>query len=246
MSWALKRASAVFAVSDPLARLACELGARQQAVRTVGNGVDTALCQAACAAVRPACRDSYTIVSAGRLTPRKGHQDVIRAVAGLRLQGVAARLRIIGEAGRGVRSHEPQLRKLADDLGVAREVEFAGWMPQKLLAAAMAEADVVCLASEREGWPNVIHEALACGTPVVGYCVGSMPMLVPDERYGFVVPVGDAEALQSALEQALRKPWDRSAIAAWGRSRTWDVVAREVLLVLNQIAGSPGAVQRAN
>jgi len=48
----------------------------------------------------------------------------------------------------------------------------------------MSAADVFCLASEREGWPNVIHEALACGLPVVATNVGGVPEMIPSDRFG--------------------------------------------------------------
>lgn len=238
MAWALKRASAVFAVSSQLGQLAAELGARPHTIRMVGNGVAPDFSEAA-RRFGPAGHGSpYTILSIGRLSENKGHQHVIRVVAQLRRSGIPVRLRIIGEAGRGIRSHGPDLEKLIAQLDVSEHVEMAGWMPQSALAEAMAQADVMCLASHREGWPNVVHEALACGTPVVAFDVGSVATLIPDERYGFVVPREDCAALQQALERALNKSWDRSAIAAWGGSRTWETVAQELLPVLREVAGA--------
>jgi glycosyltransferase involved in cell wall biosynthesis len=100
----------------------------------------------------------------------------------------------------------------------------------------MTAADVFCLASSREGWPNVVNEALACATPVVTTDVGGAPDMVPGEEYGFVVPAGDGEALGAALRRALTKDWDRKAIAAWGGSRSWSNVAAETFEVLHAAA----------
>jgi teichuronic acid biosynthesis glycosyltransferase TuaC len=87
---------------------------------------------------------------------------------------------------------------------------------------------VFCLASDVEGWPNVVHEALSCGTPVVVTRVGAVPEMVPSDHLGRIVPVQDQPALVDALQHALLHVWNRDAIARWGRLRGWDRVADEV------------------
>jgi glycosyltransferase involved in cell wall biosynthesis len=99
----------------------------------------------------------------------------------------------------------------------------------------MAAADLFCLASSREGWPNVVNESLACGLPVVATDVGAIPEMIPSEQYGLIVPPDNAVALQNALREALGRNWDRSAIADWGQSRSWAQVAREVLQEMRQV-----------
>ena len=69
------------------------------------------------------------------------------------------------------------LRRLAQGLGVTGRVHFLGSMPQKRLAGVYNAADVLVLASIREGLPNVVLEALACGTPVVATAVWGTPRL---------------------------------------------------------------------
>jgi glycosyltransferase involved in cell wall biosynthesis len=98
----------------------------------------------------------------------------------------------------------------------------------------MSAANLVCLASTREGWPNVVNEALACGSPVVAMDVGGVPDMITSDRYGFIVPVDNQGALENALARALACNWDRRAIAEWGMSRSWEQVAVEVLNVLRE------------
>ena len=63
----------------------------------------------------------------------------------------------------------------------------------------MCAADVFCLSSSREGWPNVVHEALACGTPVVATEVGAIPELLCRSEYGLIVPPNDPAALENGV-----------------------------------------------
>jgi glycosyltransferase involved in cell wall biosynthesis len=89
----------------------------------------------------------------------------------------------------------------------------------------MAAADVFCLPSVREGCPNVILEALASGRPVVATRVGGIPELV-SERTALLVPPADAEALGSALRQALDARWDPAALRQSVSHFSWDTSAR--------------------
>ncbi len=108
-------------------------------------------------------------------------------------------------------------------------MRILGNLPPDALARLFNAADVFCLASSREGWPNVLHEAMACGAPAVAVDVGAVPDMIPSDKYGLVVPPDIPGALQNALEKALRQSWDRNEIAALGQARSWDPVAREVL-----------------
>ena len=248
LTWAVRRAARIFSVSERLRQFAIGLGAGPDKVRTIPNGVDTAI-------FHPrkgiAVRIQYgldpqkpLIVSAGALIERKGHHRVIRAVSAL---NAAARghvqLAIIGGAG-AEGAYEQEIKRTISALHLEMNVRLVGSVSGPEMARWMAAADVLCLASTREGWPNVVNEALACGTPVVATDVGAVPDMLPDARYGFVVPVNDEAALGAALDQALRKEWDRSAIAAWGQRRSWSHVAQDVLEEMHSaIAGAKGMEQ---
>jgi teichuronic acid biosynthesis glycosyltransferase TuaC len=95
------------------------------------------------------------------------------------------------------------------------------------MAELMSAADIFCLASSNEGWPNVVHEALACGTPVVATGVGAIPEMLASGR-GLIVPVNEPAHLEKALALALQMNWDRAAVSAWARARSWDEVASEL------------------
>jgi glycosyltransferase involved in cell wall biosynthesis len=247
MSWALRRADRVVAVSENLRRLALDLGVDGQRVRTVPNGIHAGTFyprdRAAARArfdIRPA---EAVILSAGDLAELKGHHRVIAAMRDLSARGVRARLLIAGGIGRSGR-YAATLRRQVHDDGLSECVTFVGELSQEDLGVLMSAADVFCLASSTEGWPNVVNEALACGTPVVATDVGAVREMVESDGHGYVVPVGDQSALSDALHTALTRAWDREAIAARGRSRSWSQVAGDVLEIMQAVvdarATAPG------
>lgn len=151
------------------------------------------------------------ILAVGALKPAKDYPTLLRAFAILR-ESVDARLLIVGE---GVeREH---LTSLARDLGIGASVDFPGYLPSP--TAAFRLADLHVLSSSREGFANVLVEALEQGTPVVATDCRSGPREILDGgRFGTLSPVGDAAALGSALRAALDAPVDRAELqarAAW-------------------------------
>ncbi len=238
IAWAVRRASRIVAVSRPLGDFAVELGADRSRVTVIPNGIDTATFhprdRSECRTKHGIPADGKLILSAGELIEAKGHHMVIRAVQGLAERGIAAQAIIAGGVARGGRPYDRELRQLVAGLGLVRSVRFAGWVDRDSLAELAAAADVVCLASYTEGWPNVVHEALACGTPVVASAVGSVPDMIPSERYGLVVPARNQDALTNALCDALQRSWNRAEIASWGQARSWDCVAGEVAAVMRE------------
>jgi glycosyltransferase involved in cell wall biosynthesis len=238
MGWALRRAALVVTMSAELSRFATGLGAAAGKVNTIPNGVDGTVffpqdrTQARLKHRLPA--DAKVILSAGHLIELKRHHDIIKALHKLRQDGLDAHLLIAGGPGGGGPSWEDRLHRLAFTLGIADAIRFLGPVEQSVLAELMAAADVFCLASAREGCPNVVNEAMACGTPVVATRVGAVPILIPSEQYGFIVPAQDEAALYQALQQALQKSWDHASIAARGQSRSWRQVARELLAQIRQ------------
>jgi glycosyltransferase involved in cell wall biosynthesis len=238
MSWALRRADRVIAVSEGLRELALELGVDPRRVKTVPNGIDSELFvrrdRGHCRSAHGIAPDERVILSAGDLAQLKGHHRVIAAVQELNAHGVRARLLIAGGIGRSGRYAEALLEQVTAN-GLDGQVAFLGEVPQARLAELMCAADVFCLASSTEGWPNVVNEALACGTPVVATDVGAVRQMVAGDAYGYVIAVNDADALASALRAALTRTWDNDGISAWGRLRSWSQVAEEVLAEMRTV-----------
>lgn len=236
--WAIRRADRVITVSQRLREFAIESGAAANRVVTIPNGVDTGLFYPREGQVvrerLELATDTPLILSAGYLIERKGHHRVIQALHRLRACDVTAHLIIAGGPG-AEGAFEQTLRRQVADLALEKQVHFLGHVETEAMPELMSAADVVCLASSREGWPNVVNEALACGTPVVATDIGGVPDMLTSDRYGFVVPAGDQRALETALQKALLKSWDRDAIAEWGQKRSWQTVADDVIRVFRDV-----------
>ena len=86
----------------------------------------------------------------------------------------------------------------------------------------------------------MVHEALACGTPVVATRVGGVPELINRPAFGLLVPPQDPLALKTALGEALARTWNRSEISSWAQSRSWERVSGEVLEEMVQVVKSSG------
>ena len=224
--WTLKKAAGIVAVSASLKEIIVQLGLTQSGVRVIGNGIDTTrfapveLGEARTHLGLP--QNNPIIVSVGSLIPRKGYQFLIPAFAQIALRFPKADLYIIGDGKYG-----SELKSLASESGVGDRTHFVGNVPNQELRYWFSAASVSCLVSSREGWPNVLQESLACGTPVVATRLWGAPEIVTSKELGILVDQ-DIPAIAAALEKALERAWDRGAIARHASKRTWDVVAAEV------------------
>lgn len=238
MAKALRRASAVIAVSTSLREFAVALGAAPERCFVIGNGVDPSVFYRrprAEARARLGMREGRIhLLSAGYLIPRKGHHRLAALLPALHAAGFEAELWIVGGPGREGDAR-PELERVIAQNRLGPFVHMVPPVTPEKLAEFMSACDLFCLASTREGWPNVLHEAMACGAPAVATRVGAVEDLIPSGDYGAVVPPTDDQALLEAILCALRRRFDREAIARRAAARTWEHVAREVHDVVETI-----------
>ncbi len=224
--WTLTHGAGVIAVSAALKDEMVGLGADRDKIHVVPNGVDAARFQPVPSAdarrslgLPP---DGPLIVAVGTLIPSKGHELAIRAVAQIRRRHRRLQLYILGEG-----QQRTFLEGLVRECGLSDTVHLMGKRPNAELQLWFSAATVSCLISAREGWPNVVIESLACGTPVVATRVGGIPEILHSEEVGLLVDQ-KIDSVAEGLTHALTKTWDRKAISVRARSRTWDEVAAEL------------------
>ena len=214
-----------------------EAGAQSERITVIPNGVDTALFRPGDrAAARRALGvppDGLVLFSAGALVEDKGHHHLIR---GLSLLGGEAKARLY-IAGTG--AYCGTLLRLVESLALRDRVTLLGPLDQQQMPLWYQAADLFCFGSYHEGCPNVVLEAVACGTPAVSTDVGGVPDLVEEGRSGVLFKPRSGEAFAAALRAALARPWDRAQIAALGARRSWAHVAAEYHALFEQVLAAP-------
>jgi len=134
------------------------------------------------------------LVYIGRLAREKGLYEALRALALARGQGANVRLAIAGSG-----PADAGLRRLALELGLAREVSFVGPVFGEAKLRFLGGADAFLFASHGEGLPYALLESMAAGVPVVATRVGAVPDIVIDGVHGLLVPQRDEEAIARAV-----------------------------------------------
>ena len=237
MRWASRVAAASIGVSQALVERMRELGLASPRQLVLRNGVDVERFRAdadrAALRARLGVQGEPLMVSVGNLVPLKGHDLVIEALAQLRAQGMDARLCIIG-AG----PLRAELEALGERLGLGEALRFLGALPQQELAAWYAAADMLLLASEREGWPNVLLESMACGTPVIATAVGGIPEIVKTPQTGRLVEDRSASSLAAAVQALWQSPPPRDAVRVHAQGFGWQATTEGQLALFADMTGA--------
>jgi glycogen(starch) synthase len=240
---AVAEADAVIVCSSAMREEICDvLGAPADRVTVVPNAVDVSAWRCGPGSIR-AAREYWLdrlsvpgglqqagpsagplVAAAGRLEWEKGFSTLIRALPDLReaYPGVRAVL-----AGRG--SYQPDLERLAADLGVTGVLVLPGWLGRRDLAALYAAADVVVVPSRYEPSGLVVREAQAAGATVIATATGGLSDAVRDGVTGALIGVGDVHALRDTVVGLTGDPAAARRLAQAGAAAvaklTWAQVA---------------------
>ena len=139
--------------------------------------------------------DAFVLGMVARFDVQKNHRNLVQALARLKRDGLSFTCLLIGD---GMDKNNRVLLDWLDLADIADHVKLLG--PRSDIPAVMNALDVHVLSSLGEAFPNVLAEAMACGTPCVTTNVGDAAVIVADQ--GWVVAPQDAEALADGLEQA--------------------------------------------
>ena len=182
--------------------------------RVIRNGVDLTRFDALPSPV------AGRIVMLARLAPPKRHDLALRALEDVRRRVPDAELHLVGDGpGRAA------VERLAAELGLREATRLLGTRAD--VPELLATAHCVLLASDYEGCPLSVLEAMAAGVPVVATAVGGIPEIVADGETGLLTPRGDAQALARALETVLADRALATRLGAEGRARARRELGRE-------------------
>ncbi len=234
MRWASHRACASIGVSQALTQAMANMGMPQSRLMMMPNGVDLDrfhLQPQIDARAALGWPSQPTLLSVGNLVENKGHHIAIEALPHL----PEFRLVIAGEG-----PEHKALQLLAIQLDVADRVQFMGRIAQDQLATCYSAADILVLASSREGWPNVLLESMACGTPVVATDVGGVPEIITSEIAGRLMTTRDAAGAAKSIQDLWRNMPGRKAVQACAMGSSWQSTSDQQINLFDRIvAGAP-------
>lgn len=233
--WASRVAAHSISVCEALRAEMIAIGMDPARVTTLRNGVDLQRfvpVDRAEARQRIGAAPGRLLVSVGLLTERKSHDILIRALPAL--PGATAII-----VGRG--EQEGPLRELARALGVADRVRLEGEVAQTELKYFYSAADAMVLSSSREGWANVLLEAMACGTRVVASNVWGTPEVVARPEAGELMDTRTPEGLVGALARVEARTEDRAATRTYAEQFSWDATTSGQLEIFERVLGSRAA-----
>ncbi len=156
------------------------------------------------------------IVLVGRLSPRKGVDVALEAIARLRAAGRPVSLEICGNAFPGYEWFVDQLRARAAEPDLAGAVHFAGYVTP--VSTALARAEIAIAPSLGESFGNAVAETLLAGRPLVASDVQGLGEIVTDGRTGLLVPPADPAALAAAIGRLLDDPGLAARLGVAGRA----------------------------
>jgi teichuronic acid biosynthesis glycosyltransferase TuaC len=197
-------------------------------VRVLRNGVDLDRFRPG---DRVAARERFgchrrTLASVGLLVERKGHHLVIESLKSL----PDTDLLIVGEG-----PQRESLQELAKSQGVADRVRFLGLVEHSQLDQVYNAADALVLASSREGWANVLLEAMACGTPVVATAVWGTPEVVARPEAGVLVMERSAAGVADGVARLFAELPDRGNTRRYAENFSWQATTAGQIELFHQI-----------
>lgn len=239
MHWTGHRAAANIGVSGALTKSMAAAGIPESKIKMMPNGVDLARFRIfAMGEMRAQLGwpNSPTLICVGNLVENKGQRLAIAALSQL----PNFRLVIAGEG-----PDRQALEALAKKMQVMSRVAFLGRMDQDRLVMCYGAADILVLPSSREGWPNVLLESMACGTPVVATPVGGIPEIITTPDAGVLM----ANRTAAALAQAVNALWNnlpsRDQVRACAEGAGWQATTAAQLELFNDIVSNSRAMSNA-
>ena len=224
----IRRSAHMIAVSQALKDALVSLRAPPEKVTVLRNGVDL---QAFHPRGRVDARQRHalsgpTLISVGHLIERKAHDLVVAAMPLL----PEYTLLVIGDG-----PERGALARQIEHLGLGARVRLMVAVPHERLQEYYVAADALVLASSREGWPNVLLEAMACGTPVVASNIWGNPEVVAAPEGGRLMGERTAEGIAGAVRELFSNLPHREETRRYAERHSWDETSRGQIRIFDQI-----------
>lgn len=234
----LLRCNYITSVSNDLRKQLNRLDIPRSKIKVIPNGIDLKrfniqdrkFCRSKLNSVTP----SKIILFVGSLDEVKATHFLIISFARLCKHNIDCHLWIVGKGHLG-----NNLKILVNELGVQGKVTFFPPQNHNLIPIFMGASDVFCLPSIREGRPNVIMEALACGLPIVASKVGGIPELVEHGKNGYLFDVGNTEQLEKFLIKSLLRDWPSNEIRKSVSHLNWTDCAKSYISIFETAIAGP-------
>ena len=214
IQWAARHAAGLITVSNGLKRRLIELGIPEHRIRTLRNGVDATAFQPQ---DREASRRALgfsrpTILAVGNLVPKKRHVLAVEALREL----PELDLVIVGDG-----PERSRIEALGRELEVSERMRLLGRKPQEDQPAIYSAADLLVHPSSREGWPNVLLESMACGTPVIAGNFRGVEDIITSPSAGRILREATPACLAKTIREVLRVGPSRTETRRYAESFDW-------------------------
>lgn len=156
--------------------------------------------------------DKVDILHVGTIQPRKGQQDLVKAVDAVSNDLPEFRLRFAGSVSAGQDEYYEGLKQLIEQSSIEDCVELLGYRED--IPTLLNGSDFVVLPSTSEGLPRAVLEASATGTPCIATRVGGAEEIITDGEDGYLVTVGDQESLSQRILDLASDPKLREEMGA--------------------------------
>lgn len=232
--YVLSEADQVITVSQFNAKKLLSLGVSSNKLHVIPNGYDEKLFNPVplYEARKKLCLpfSKKVLLSVGGLVDMKGHTCLVDAMRIVLKKRNDVILVIVGSG-----PLKEKLHKKAKKLGLNGKILFVGRKKHDEIPMWINASDLFVLPSLSEGFPTVIPEAMACGKPVIGTCVGGVPEAITSDDVGVLVNPKDPEALAQVILEALDRKWVPRIILNYAKQYSWTNLTKQILSVYRKV-----------
>ncbi|MBA6294077.1 glycosyltransferase [Colwellia sp. MB3u-70] len=222
---ASKNAKGILSVSQALADEMITMGIDKEKIHVIYNGVDHQKFQVKDSIFEP--NNHNYILYVGNLKKEKGVIELLNGFAAISAKYPTLKLLYAGPG-----NLSSQIASQAKNMAISDKVTLLGGVDHDQLPGLINQARLLALPSYNEGVPNVVLEAMACGTPVLATNVGGIPEVVNENICGKIISAQSDSAVAEGLDYILARYWDRESIKLHSQQFSWENNKKQLISLL--------------